>query len=197
MREKCTKKKEKRGLVAGGGGVTGLVAGMDIFDGIGEEGEVLTESGLGEDDCTAAVVGMETKRRSGLQAGIQEKDHMVVRVVDESERTDAARFESQISHHPFGRSEREFAGCFFALRDQDVFEPMLYIMDRQVVIAGKTDQIVLVALVIPHEDIFAMDAAVVMPPSFGFFNRFAFRMVIGGERNMVLFEKTEYFFLTV
>ena len=177
--------------------MTGLVAGMDIFDGIGEEGEVLTESGLGEDDGTAAVVGMEAERRSGLQAGIQEKDHMVVRIVDKSERTDAARFESQITHHPFGRSEREFAGCFFALRDQDVFEPMLYIMDRQVVIAGKTDQIVLIALMIPHEDIFAMDAAVVMPPSFGFFDRFAFRMVIGGERNMVFFEKTEYFFLTV
>ena len=177
--------------------MTGLIAGMDIFDGIGEEGEVLTEGGLGENDCTAAVVGMETERGSGLQAGIQEKDHMVVRVVDESERTDATRFESQISHHPFGRSKREFAGCFFALRDQDVFEPMLYIMDRQVVITGETDQIVLVALVIPHEDIFAMDAAVVMPPAFGFFDRFAFRMVIGGERNMVLFEKTQHFFLAV
>ena len=84
------------------GGVTGLIAGMDIFDGIGEEGEVLTESGLGEDDGTAAVVGMEAERRSGLQTGIQEKDHMVVRVVDESERTDATGFESQITHHPFG-----------------------------------------------------------------------------------------------
>ena len=81
---------------------TGLVAGGEVFDGIGEEGEVLTESGLGEDDCTAAIVGMEAERRSGLQTGIQEKDHMVVRVVDESERTDAARFESQITHHPFG-----------------------------------------------------------------------------------------------
>ena len=168
---------------------------MDIFDGIGEEGEVLTESGLGEDDGTAAVIGMEAERRSGLQTGIQEKDHMVVRVVDESERTDAARFESQITHHPFGRSEREFAGCFFALRDQDFFEPMLYIMDRQVVIAGKTDQIVLVAHVIPHEDIFAMDAAVVMPPSFGFFDCFSFRMVIDGEGDVVLFQVSQHFLL--
>jgi hypothetical protein len=64
---------------------------------------------------------------------------------------------------------------------------MLYIMNCQIVIARKTDKIMLVALMIAHEDILAVQRTVVMPPSFRLLNGLSLGVVIGGERNVVLF----------
>ena len=69
---------------------------------------------------------------------------------------------------------------------------MLDIMNSQIVIAGETDKVMLVALMIAHEDILAMDRPIVMPPSFGFFNCFAFRVVVDREGDMMLLQIAQH-----
>lgn len=83
-----------------------------------------------------------------------------------------------------------------SLRDEDFFEPMLDVVNRQIVIAGKADEVVLVAFVIAHEDILTMHAAVIVPPAFCLLNGFAFGMIVGGERNGMFSEIAQDFFLS-
>ena len=45
---------------------------------------------------------------------------------------------------------------------------MLDIMNSEIVVARETDKVMLVSLMIAHEDILAMYRAIVTPPSFGF-----------------------------
>ena len=68
-------------------------------------------------------------------------------------------------------------------------------MNSQIVITGEANKVMLVALMIAHEDILAMDRSIVMPPSFGFFDCFSFRMVIDGEGDVVLFQVSQHFLL--
>ena len=90
---------------------------------------------------------------------------MMLRIVNQSRRTDTTGFESQITHHPLRRSERQFTGRFMALRHQHVLQPMLDVMYRQIIVAWKTDQVMLIALVVAHENVLTMHAPVVVPPS--------------------------------
>ena len=76
--------------------------GLDILHCVADGSEVLPESLLRDNDRASAVVGMEGERGGILETAV-------------SERTDRTGFESQIAHHPFGRSKRQFAGCFLAL----------------------------------------------------------------------------------
>ena len=66
---------------------------------------------------------------------------MMLRIVNQSKRTDATGFKTQITHHPFGRSKRQFAGGFLALGDENLLQPMLYVMNRQVFVARETDEV--------------------------------------------------------
>lgn len=79
-----------------------LIAGMDVFDRIADSGKVLLKSLLADDDRAPAVIGVEGERRGFLETAVQEENDMVFRIINESERTDRTRFESQIAHHPFG-----------------------------------------------------------------------------------------------
>ena len=88
---------------------------MQILYGVADGGEVVLKSVLRDDDRATAVVGMERERRGIFQPAVEEENDMMVSIIDESERTDRTGFESQIAHHPFGRSKRQFAGCFLAL----------------------------------------------------------------------------------
>ena len=72
----------------------------------------------------------------------------MLRIVNQSKRTDATGFKTQITHHPFGRSERQFPGCFLPLRHQHLLQPMLDVMNRQIVVAWETDQVMLISLVV-------------------------------------------------
>lgn len=79
-----------------------ILAGMDVFDRITNSGEVLLKSLLADDDRAPAVIGVEGERRGFLETAVQKKDDMMFGIINESERTDRTRFESQIAHHPFG-----------------------------------------------------------------------------------------------
>ena len=120
---------------------------------------------------------------------------MVVGVVNKPERADRTRFQAQISHHPFGRSKRQFAGGFLALRDEDLLQPMLYVMNRQVFVARETDEVMLVALVIAHEDILAMHRPVVVPPTLRLLDGLAFGVVIGREGDVMVLQIPQHFLL--
>ena len=65
---------------------------------------------------------------------------------------------------------------------------MFDVMNRQIVVARETDEVVLVTLVIAHEDVLAMHTPVVVPPPFGFLDGFAFRVIVRRERNPVFLQ---------
>lgn len=152
---------------------------------------------MGDDYCSSAVVGVKAQRRGVLQAAVEKEDDMVVGVVDESEGADRAGFETEVTHHPFGRGEREFAGGFETMRDNDILEPMLDVMDCEIVVAREADEVVLVAFVVAHEDVFAMDGTIIVPPTFRLLDGLALGVIVGRERNVVFVQIAEDALLTV
>ena len=60
----------------------------------------------------------------------------------------------------------------------------------------EANKIVLITFVITHEDILAMHAAILSPPTLRFLDGLAFGMVVAGEWDLVCREVAEYFFLT-
>lgn len=148
-------------------------------------GEVLLKGFLTNHHCAATVVRVETKVLGLFEAAIQEKYYMVLSVVDQTERADAAGLQAQIPHHPFRRSKRQLTRGVLSLRYQHLFEPMLDVVDGEVIVAGEAYEVMLIALVVTHEYVFAMHTPVVVPPLLGLFYCLAFGVVIRGERNAV------------
>ena len=89
--------------------------GLNILHCVADGSKVLPERLLRNYNSTSAVIRVERERRGIFQPAVEEENDMMVSIIDESERTDRTGFESQIAHHPFGRSKRQFAGCFLAL----------------------------------------------------------------------------------
>jgi hypothetical protein len=58
------------------------------------------------------------------------------------------------------------------------------------------DQIVLVSLMVAHEDILTMHTPIILPPSLCLFYGLAFWMIITIKRNIVLPQKREHDFLS-
>lgn len=133
---------------------------------------------------TPAIIGVEREQVCLSETAIQEKDDVLLRVVDEPERRDAARLQPQIAHHALGRGEAEFARRGLPCCLQLLFEAVLQVVDVQIVVAIEADEIMLIAFVVAQEDIFAMHTAVILPPSLGFFDGFAFGVSITRERDI-------------
>ena len=74
---------------------------------------------------------------------------------------------------------------------------MLDVMNRQIIVAGEADEVMLVAFVIAHEDVLAMHTPVVMPPPFGFLDGFSFGVIVGRERDVVFVQIAQNFFLPI
>ena len=68
---------------------------------------------------------------------------------------------------------------------------MFQVMNVEVIVAMKADQIVLVPLMITEEEVLAMHRPVVLPPLFRLGNSLALGMMIDGIRNIVSVEKVE------
>ena len=159
---------------------------LNIFDRVADGRQVLLKSQLADNYRPATVVRVKTERLRLFEPTIEKEDNMVFGVVDQPERTDTAGLQPEVSHHSFGRGEREFARCFFPLGDEHLFQPMLDVVNSQIIIAREANEVMLVALVVAHEDVLTMHATVSVPPPFGFFDGFALGVVVGGEGNMVL-----------
>lgn len=134
---------------------------------------------------------METQRRGLLQRGVEEEVDVVVLIVDEAEGRDAPGFEPQEAHHAFGRSEAKLAAGGKALGLQPCFESRLEVVDIEVVVAMEAHQIVAVALMVAQEDVLAMDAAIVAPPTLGLLDGLALGMVVAGVRYRMLAQESE------
>ena len=59
-------------------------------------------------------------------------------------------------------------------------------MDVKVVVAMVADEIVLVTLMVAHEDILTMHTTIILPPTLCLFYGLAFRMIITLKRNIML-----------
>ncbi len=71
---------------------------------------------------------------------------LVVLVVDEAERGDAARFQAEVFLHPCLRGEGELA----------LVQALLQVVDVHLVHALEDDEVVLVALVVPEKQVLAV-----------------------------------------
>jgi len=177
----------------------------DVLVGIANSLQVSLEVLEAYDDRPAAVVGMEGKRLAARlwivlvvqQPGIEEEMYVMLLVVDESEGRNAAGLEPQILHHAFRRSKRELAARGFPLRQESLLQPRFEVVDVEVVVAMEADEIVLVALMVAHEDVFAVDRAVVPPPTLGLLDGLALGMVVAGEGNIVFPEVVQYGILSL
>ena len=167
----------------------------DILHLVADRMEVLLKGGLADHHRAAAVIRVKTERSSLLETTVQKQDHVVLRVIDQSERTHAARLQTQIPHHPLRRGKRQLTGGILALRHQHLLQPVLDVMNSQIVITGESDEIMLIALVIAHEYVLAMHTAVIMPPSLGLLDGLAFRVVIGRERYPVFLQIPQHLLL--
>ena len=121
---------------------------------------------------------METHALRLLQLTVKEHMHMVLRVVDESERGHGARSHAQIFHQSRFRGEAQLA----------LMQLFLDVVDVHVLVAVEADQIVLVALVVAEEEVLAMDRAVVVPPALGLLDGLAFGMSVVGVGDVMFLE---------
>ena len=72
---------------------------------------------------------------------------------------------------------------------------MFDIVNSQIIVARETDQVVLIALMIAHEDVLTMHTPIIFPPAFGFLDSLAFGVVVGRERNAILLQIAQHFLL--
>ena len=121
---------------------------------------------------------------------------MVLLIVDQSKWTDTTRFKTKVLEHTFWRCKRKFSWGVLARCKERCLESLLQVVNSKVVIAMEANKIVLITFVITHEDILAMHAAIIFPPTLRLLDGLAFGMVVAGEWDMVFSEITEYFFLS-
>ena len=69
-------------------------------------------------------------------------------------------------------------------------------MDVKVVVAMVADEIVLVTLMVTHENILTMHTTIILPPTLCLLYGLAFWMIIAFKRNVMFSQKREYGFLT-
>lgn len=152
----------------------------------------MLEVGAANDDSATAVIGMEAEGVSLLQVGVEEKADVMLLIIDETERRDAAWFETKVTEHPLGRSERQLAARRQTLSLKTGLQACLKVVDIKVMVAMEAYQVVLIALVIAHEDVLAMDAAIVMPPALRLLDGLALGMVVAGIWDVILLQKAFY-----
>jgi len=77
----------------------------DILHFVAYARQVLLKCGLRDDYRSATIVRVEAQGVCLFESAVEKKDHMVLGVVNQTEGTDAAGFETEVAHHPFGRGE--------------------------------------------------------------------------------------------
>ena len=101
---------------------------------------------LTNDNRPSVVIGMETQAGGVEEVLVNEEMHLVVLVVDEAERGDAARLQAEVFLHPCLRCEGQFA----------LVQALLKVVDVHLVHALEDDEVMLVALVIPEKQVLAV-----------------------------------------
>ena len=70
-------------------------------------------------------------------------------------------------------------------------------MDVKVMVAMEAYEVMAVTLMIAHEDILAMHASIIFPPSFGFFDGLSLWVIVTSERDVMFTQVCQYGFLWV
>jgi hypothetical protein len=141
-----------------------------------------------DDHRASAVVRVKTERLSLQEVLVEEEDHVVLCVVDKTKRADTTGFESEVFEHTLGASKGEFARGVFTCGKEGSFEALLQVVDSQVVLAVEADEVVLRTLVVAHEDVLAMHAAIILPPAFGLLDGLTLGVVVAFKRYLMLSE---------
>ena len=81
-----------------------------------------------------------------MEVFVEEEVDVMLRVVDEAERGDAARFQAEVFLHPCLRGEGQLA----------LVQALLQVVDVHLVHALEDDQVMLVALVVPEKQVLAV-----------------------------------------
>ena len=81
-----------------------------------------------------------------MEVLVDEEVNLVVFIVDEAERGDAARFQAEVFLHPCLRGEGQLA----------LVQALLQVVDVHLVHALKDNQVMLVALVVPEKQVLAV-----------------------------------------
>ena len=158
----------------------------DVLIGIPHASQITFEVFAADDYSATAVVGVERKGFGMPEVVVKEKMHMMVGIVDKSERRHTAGFESQILHHALRRSKGKLAARRESARHKRGLEASLKVVDGKVVVAVEAYEIVLVAFVVAEKQVLAVHRTVVLPPFFRFFNGFSLGMVVAFERYVVV-----------
>ena len=119
------------------------------------------------DERGSILAWVEAHALGILQLLVQKEVHVVFRVVDESERRYRTGFHAEVFHQSLLRGEAQFA----------LVQLFLDVVDVHILIAVETDQIVLVALMVAEEEVFAMFGIVSGPILFGNFDGRGGRML--------------------
>ena len=90
-----------------------------------------------------------------MEVLVDEEVDVVLGVVDEAERGDAARFQAEVFLHPCFRGEGQLA----------LVEALLKVVDVHLVHALEDDEVVLVALVVPEKQVLAVRGLELAPIS--------------------------------
>ena len=101
---------------------------------------------LANDNRPRVVVGMEAQARGIQEVLVDEEVYLVVLVVDEAERGDAAGLQAEVFLHAGLRGEGELA----------LVQALFQVVDVHLVHTLEDDQVVLVAFVVPEKQVLAV-----------------------------------------
>ena len=127
---------------------------------------------------------------------IEKEIDFVVLIIYQAEGRHAAWLQAQILHHPFGRGKGEFATRGQSTALQRSLEFVFEVVNGEVVVAVEANQIMLVALMVSEKQVFAVHAAIVLPPLLRLLDGLALRMIVIGKGNVVLPQVCQYFFFS-
>lgn len=168
------------------------VVEFHVADGIGCDVEIVLKFFAADDYGSSAVVGVKTECVSFLEVLVEKENNMVLGIVDEAEWRYTSRLQTEVAHHALGAGETELAGTVESGGHQFSLEPLFEVVNIQVVIAIKTDKIVLISLVVAQEDVLAVQRTVISPPLFSLFDGFSLRMTIAGILDTMLHQPYEH-----
>ena len=126
--------------------MVGLIVQFDKIVCIPHRLQKLDKVLLANDNRPGVVIGMEAQARGVQEVFVDEEVYLVVLVVDEAERGDAAGLQAEVFLHSGLRGEGELA----------LVQTLLQVVDVHLVHALEDDEVVLVALVVPEKQVLAV-----------------------------------------
>ena len=130
---------------------------------------------------------METQAGGVEEVLVDEKMYLVVGVVDEAERGDAARLQAEVFLHSGFGGEGQLA----------LMQALLQVVDVHLVHALEDDEVMLVALVVPEKEVLAVRGLELAPIGQRLLNRTQRRVELDVELNAEADQRIDDLLLTL